>query len=90
MNTNPISRACEALGGRAALALALGVSPSFVAQLISGARPVPAERCPAIEAATGGAVTRRDLRPEDWWVIWPELVTDEYPAGEGEGVAAHG
>lgn len=32
-----------------------------------------ASYCVAIERATGGAVTRRDLRPDDWQSIWPEL-----------------
>ena len=27
----------------------------------------------AIERATKGAVTRKDLRPDDWRQIWPEL-----------------
>jgi DNA-binding transcriptional regulator YdaS (Cro superfamily) len=27
----------------------------------------------AIERATNGLVTRRDLRPDDWKAIWPEL-----------------
>jgi len=27
----------------------------------------------AIERATNGQVTRRDLRPHDWMQIWPEL-----------------
>ena len=31
------------------------------------------EYCVAIERATGGRVTRRDLRPDDWSRIWPEL-----------------
>lgn len=35
-------------------------------------RPSPAY-CVAIERATSGAVTRRDLRPDDWQDIWPEL-----------------
>lgn len=30
-------------------------------------------RCVAIERATSGAVSRRDLRPLDWREIWPEL-----------------
>lgn len=77
--TNTIKRACDEVGGRIALAKSLGVSPSYVSQLIAGARPLPVERCPAIERATGGAVTRRDLRPDDWWAIWPELVTAEHP-----------
>ena len=38
------------------------------------------ENCVSIEQATKGAVTRRDLRPEDWHRIWPELVTPEHPA----------
>lgn len=45
----------------------------------AGRRPSP-EYCTAIERATGGAVTRRDLRPDDWHRIWPELVTSEFPA----------
>lgn len=32
------------------------------------------EYCVAIEKATDGKVTRWDLRPGDWWRIWPELV----------------
>ena len=38
----------------------------------AGRRPGPAS-CVAIERATNGAVTRRDLRPDDWHLIWPEL-----------------
>lgn len=34
---------------------------------------IPAERCLAIERATGGQVTRADLRPDDYWLIWPDL-----------------
>lgn len=35
------------------------------------------ENCVAIEKATGGAVMRWDLRPGDWWRIWPEIVQAE-------------
>lgn len=85
MNTiNPIKRACDEVGGRNALARLIGVSPSYVSQLIAGDRPIPVERCPAIERATSGAVTRRDLRPDDWHLIWPELVTHEHPAPASE------
>ena len=38
------------------------------------------ENCVALERATNGAGTRRDLRPTDWPRIWPELVTPEHPA----------
>ncbi len=30
-------------------------------------------RCTKIERATNGQVTRKDLRPDDWHLIWPEL-----------------
>lgn len=32
-----------------------------------------AARCVQVERATDGQVTRRDLRPDDWHLIWPEL-----------------
>lgn len=49
------------------LASDLGVPPPLISQWRTGARPVPAERCPAIEKATGGAVTCEELRPDvDW------------------------
>lgn len=57
-----------------ALAKSLDVSPVLVSQWANGDREVPAERCPAIESATGKAVMRWDLRPHDWHVIWPELI----------------
>lgn len=38
----------------------------------AGRLPSPAN-CLAIERATGGAVTRQDLRPTDYWLIWPDL-----------------
>ena len=69
------------------LAERIGVTPGFISQLVSGHRQVPVERCTAIEQATGGKVTRRDLRPDDWWLIWPELVTKTFPAPQGPKVA---
>jgi len=35
----------------------------------------------AIERATNGQVTRRDLRPHDWRSIWPELVESQASTG---------
>jgi DNA-binding transcriptional regulator YdaS (Cro superfamily) len=49
----------------------------LISQWANRVRQIPIERCPAIERATGGAVTRRDLRPDDWHVIWPELAERE-------------
>ena len=43
---------------------------------------MPPEHCAVIEARTG--VSRRDLRPDDWHRIWPELVNAEHPAREAK------
>lgn len=37
----------------------------------SGRRPDP-KNCIGIERATNCAVTRKDLRPDDWQQIWPD------------------
>lgn len=62
MEGNPITQAIEAVGGQKPLADAIGVHPSLISQWRSGHRPVSAERCRAIEAATG--VSRYALRPD--------------------------
>lgn len=72
--------AVETLGGQAALAAAIGVKQQHVWNWLNRPGNVPSEHCAAIELATKGVVTRRHLRPEDWHRIWPELVTENYPA----------
>lgn len=57
----------------ASLARKLGITPVLISQWRTGVRPVPIERCTAIEQATSGIVTRKDLRPGDYWQIWPEI-----------------
>lgn len=66
----------EYLADRKAVDLArlIGAPPVLLSQWRSGVRPVPIERCTAIEVATERAVCRWDLRPEDWGRIWPELI----------------
>lgn len=56
-----------------ALAKAIEAAPSFVNQWVNGSRPVPAGYCVAIERFTEGKVTRQELRPDDYWLIWPDL-----------------
>ncbi len=69
MENIAISNACVVLGGQASLARKIGVSAPTVNQWISGHRPIPAERCPAIERATNGAVRCEDLRPDVEWGV---------------------
>lgn len=58
---------------QAAFAASVGVSNGLVYQWANNIRPVSVLRCFAIEKATEGKVTRKDLRPDDWHLIWPEL-----------------
>lgn len=60
-------------GAATKLAATLGISISYLSQLGSGKAPLSPERCVEIEEATAGAVTRKDLKPNDWHRIWPEL-----------------
>jgi DNA-binding transcriptional regulator YdaS (Cro superfamily) len=55
-------------GRAASLARDIGVTPVTVHQwAFKEGKQVPAERCPAIEKATDGAVTCEELRPDvDW------------------------
>lgn len=59
-------------GGPSRIASQMGVSVQRLNNWI--ARGVPVEHCPGIERVTDGQVHRWDLRPDDWFRIWPELV----------------
>lgn len=67
-------KAVDIVGGLSQLASSVGISPSFAWQIKEGMRPCPVRTAVAIERATGGQVTRKDLRPNDWQDIWPEIV----------------
>lgn len=61
------------LNPRKALAQATGVNVVYLSHLCSGYRKPSALLANKIEEATGGQVTRQELRPDDYWLIWPEL-----------------
>ena len=67
--------AISLVGGQVRLAESLGVRQQTVSYWRKAG--VPVEHCAAIERLTGGRVTRRDLRPEDWARIWPELAEQD-------------
>lgn len=69
MMKKAIERACEQMGGQAALARVLGIKPPTVNQWVKDGRPVPVHRCPGIEQATSGAVTCEELRPDVNWSV---------------------
>lgn len=70
--TASIGYACEVAGGLRALSRVLGISSSMIYQWKNAKRNVPVRYCQAIVALTEGHVTVQDLRPEDWYEIWPE------------------
>ena len=78
-NISGIGLAIQTMGGLTALARSIGVSAPTVHEWKTLKRPVPVGRCIAIEHATNGVVTRRDLRPDDWQNIWPELANRAQP-----------
>ncbi|PND31888.1 hypothetical protein C1I89_22345 [Achromobacter pulmonis] len=43
-----------------------------------GRKPSP-KNCMGLELASGGLVRRQELRPLDYWIVWPELAR---PAGK--------
>lgn len=67
-----------------ALSVAIGAHPPDVSRWMHGERAVPVQHCVSIERVTAGAVTRQELRPDDYWRIWPDL-----PAPEGAKEAGH-
>lgn len=70
----PLDTAIEYAGGVTKLAKALGVGQSVISNWRKRASLIDAPLCSEIERITNGAVTRQALRPDDWKIIWPELV----------------
>ena len=67
---NAATRAIALMGGPVAVARTLGLnSYQTVQQWMRNG--VPIVYCVRVEADSG--VSRRDLRPDDWHLIWPEL-----------------
>ena len=65
---------------RYAVANAVGLHEQYLYQCLTGRRPTPAERCPAIERATGGRVSCEALRPD---VRWHRVPDPDWPHPAG-------
>lgn len=55
-------------------ALKCATSIGYLRKAISKNQELGAVLCVLIESATKGQVSRKDLHPNDWHKIWPELV----------------
>jgi DNA-binding transcriptional regulator YdaS (Cro superfamily) len=78
----------EQRGAGAHIARALGVNQVMVSQWRYGIKQVPAERCPAIEKATAGAVRCEDLRPDVDWAYLRATNCSPENLGAGDTVPA--
>lgn len=66
----------QSRGRQAALASHLGVPRPNVCSWVSGKKSPSIKTALIIERFTGGEVTRKDLFPDDYHLIWPDLATD--------------
>jgi len=62
-------------GSASRLAAEIDAYHSDVSDWTNGKRPIPVKFAVAIEISTAGIVSRKDLFPDDWRAIWPELTT---------------
>ena len=58
---------------RLAFATACRTSEGYLRKAVSKGQLLGVPICVAIERESGGQVTRKDLRPDDWLANWPEL-----------------
>lgn len=59
-------------GRQTSIARLIDAQPQLVWQWANGVKPVPADRCPAIERASDGAVTCEELRADVHWARVPD------------------
>lgn len=52
----------------------LGVSISYLRLIGYGHKRCSAKTATQLELNTNGKVTRKALRPNDWHLIWPEII----------------
>lgn len=50
-----------------------GTTVGYLRRIAYGQKTASAEMAAGIERATVGRVTRKELRPNDWHLVWPEL-----------------
>lgn len=59
---------------REAFAVLCGTSAKHLKNVADGFRPLDEKVCVAVEKNSHKKVTRQELKPTDWRLIWPELV----------------
>jgi DNA-binding transcriptional regulator YdaS (Cro superfamily) len=68
------------------------IHASSILQAMTGARDLSPKECVRVERESGKELMRWDLRPKDWFLIWPELIGKKgapaVPAEAGEKAEA--
>ena len=59
----------------------------YLYQLLTGRRDMNPAEARRLEEESGGELTRRMLCQKTWHRIWPELVTEEFPAPDEQEAA---
>lgn len=83
----PLQKSISLVGSQSALAKALSTEDELVSQQMvnywvrSDGFLLSPSHCTSIEKLTHGQVTRKDLRPNDWHRIWPELAEPNATSG---------
>lgn len=74
---------------RERLAGAAGTTYLHLKNVAFSGKPCGDKLAVSLERETGRAVRRWDMKPDDWWQIWPELIgaegAPEVPEAEGQG-----
>jgi len=55
-------------------ALNCGTTLNYLRKVMSTGKPIGPEICAQIEIHSGGVVSRKSLKPNNWQNIWPELL----------------
>lgn len=58
---------------RRRIATLAGIHPHMLYMSLTRRASFSPQECVRIEEVTNKEVRRWDLRPKDWWLIWPEL-----------------
>jgi DNA-binding transcriptional regulator YdaS (Cro superfamily) len=69
----PHSKLLAIFGTQRRIADVALVSQPYVSKVFRGEAQFGPASCVALERDGAGLITRQELRPDDYWLIWPEL-----------------
>lgn len=73
MRTMKLKEYLNNIESASSLSRRINVPNVSISNWANGKRPIPIKWMTIIESETKGQVSRKDMRPDDWHEIWPEL-----------------